>query len=69
MQSDSTARLGLRLIVLGLVFLFLAPAIMLFPAAAIPAKVIGLMWAVGMSVACGITLLVIGLSLRERREK
>jgi hypothetical protein len=69
MQSDSTARLGLRLIVLGLSFLFLAPAIMLFPEAAIPPKVIGVLWAVAMSVACGVTLLVIGLSLRERREK
>ncbi len=67
MESDSTARLGLRLIVLGLGFVFLAPAIMFFPEASTPSKAVGVAWAVGMSLACGITLLVFGLSLRNRR--
>ena len=69
MQSDNTARLGLRLMTLGLCFVFSAPVILLLPEAANPAKVIGVMWAVGMSLACGATLLVVGLSLRERHGK
>ena len=69
MESDNTARLGLRLMILGLCFVFSAPAILLFPEAVLRAKVIGVMWAVGMSLACGVTLLVVGLSLRERHGK
>jgi hypothetical protein len=65
MKSPDTARLGLRLIILGLCFVVSAPAIILFPGASATGTQIGIIWAVGMSLVCGITLVVLGLSLRE----
>lgn len=62
-------RFGLRLTIFGLGFVFVAPLIMLFPEASELTNRFGLIWAVGMSEACGITLLLLGLAMRESSGK